>query len=72
MNYPFKKKRCAGSINQKLHLLLDAKLVKSRLGQHQIDKQLGPADGELKTHQAVCADLPDADKLACDVGRRGW
>jgi hypothetical protein len=34
-------------------LVLATKFVKSRLAQHQINKQLGPANGKLKTHQSI-------------------
>jgi hypothetical protein len=62
----FEKKLRGDSIAQKLHLLPDAEVVKGRLGQHQVNKQLGPTNGELETHQAVRSDLLDTDKPACD------
>jgi hypothetical protein len=71
------EKRLRGDfIVQKLHLLPLAKVVKGRAGQHQVNKQLGPANGELETHQVIGADLLDADKLATDFAResigRAW
>jgi hypothetical protein len=57
-----------GDLNlQNLHLVLGAKIVKSRLGHHQINKQFGPADGELKADQTIWSDLPDANKFVFDL-----
>ena len=48
-------------------MLADAKIVKGSAGQHQVDKQLGPANGELKTHQTIGTNLLDANKLKRDI-----
>jgi hypothetical protein len=61
------KKLRGDFVAQKLHLLPDAEVVKGGPGQHQVIKQLGPADGELETHQTVGTNLLDADELAGDI-----
>jgi hypothetical protein len=48
-----------------------AKGIKSRLGQHQLDSQFGPADRKLKLHQTVGAYLQHANKPARDIAGDG-